>query len=507
MPDVIVAQRMWQRRDNAANWASKNPVLEGGELGIEYSPDPSLPHKMKIGDGSTPWNSLPYFAGSTSGGGGGGVPLPPGTTLVAQLDFNEVDFPGYDGKGRYWTPTGDVTVVNTDPAYGGLNGHFYANGVLEYDDPSFALNNDPACLEMFIRMVDHPYAGYSRTIAQFGSESDSNNGLGWEVTNWGDTDVYNVFRSGYSNLQGYGPNLAGATYPLNWAHLCLMTTGDGVFWAYYNGVRGPNSLTINSAAKLKTLLRIGRAEHTWDHDDRVMLMGGFRYTKGTLLYNIAGGFTPPTSFNALDPAYVKDSPHDDKIYGRRNGEWVELLGVTAPDPVVYVTDSFDTDDLSSYTEYADSPANWSMTGGHLSMSSGGQSILTRNGISFLDGEVRAMVSSADDAGLALRLQDNSNYYLAVVADNSTSAGTPRVTIFKRISGSYTSIGSTAISFPRGTPKELVFSASGSTLSIKFDGATVLTVTDTAIGTAGKVGPRGHSTGSAANQFESFTWPT
>ena len=43
------------RRDVATAWASVNPVLLDGEMGIESDTD-----KFKIGDGTTPWNGLPY---------------------------------------------------------------------------------------------------------------------------------------------------------------------------------------------------------------------------------------------------------------------------------------------------------------------------------------------------------------------------------------------------------------------------------------------------------------
>lgn len=45
------------RRDTSANWASSNPVLAQGELGLETNTT-----KYKIGDGTTAWNSLPYGA-------------------------------------------------------------------------------------------------------------------------------------------------------------------------------------------------------------------------------------------------------------------------------------------------------------------------------------------------------------------------------------------------------------------------------------------------------------
>ena len=72
MADIVVAQRMWQRRDTPANWTSVNPILAAGEIGIEIDPavDPTeISAKAKVGDGATPWNSLPYF------GGAGGAPV------------------------------------------------------------------------------------------------------------------------------------------------------------------------------------------------------------------------------------------------------------------------------------------------------------------------------------------------------------------------------------------------------------------------------------------------
>lgn len=51
------------RRGTVAEWTSVNPVLLSGELGLETDTN-----KKKIGDGSTPWNSLPYeYTGATGG--------------------------------------------------------------------------------------------------------------------------------------------------------------------------------------------------------------------------------------------------------------------------------------------------------------------------------------------------------------------------------------------------------------------------------------------------------
>lgn len=51
--------------DTAANFASNNPILANGEIGIE-SDSLSTSPKFKIGDGSTSWNSLPYANSGSS---------------------------------------------------------------------------------------------------------------------------------------------------------------------------------------------------------------------------------------------------------------------------------------------------------------------------------------------------------------------------------------------------------------------------------------------------------
>ena len=48
------------KRGTAARWAEVNPILEQGEPGFVY--DQNL---LKIGDGVTPWNDLPYIQGQT----------------------------------------------------------------------------------------------------------------------------------------------------------------------------------------------------------------------------------------------------------------------------------------------------------------------------------------------------------------------------------------------------------------------------------------------------------
>lgn len=52
-----MATRMQQRRGTAAEWTSANPILAAGEIGFETDTA-----KFKMGDGSSDWASLNYFA-------------------------------------------------------------------------------------------------------------------------------------------------------------------------------------------------------------------------------------------------------------------------------------------------------------------------------------------------------------------------------------------------------------------------------------------------------------
>lgn len=48
------------KRGTAARWAEVNPILEQGEPGFVYDTN-----QLKIGDGKTPWNNLPYIQGES----------------------------------------------------------------------------------------------------------------------------------------------------------------------------------------------------------------------------------------------------------------------------------------------------------------------------------------------------------------------------------------------------------------------------------------------------------
>ena len=61
-------ERVQLRRDSAAAWASNNPILASGEMGIELQVVNTDPVKIKVGNGIHNWNTLPYQPTGSSGG-------------------------------------------------------------------------------------------------------------------------------------------------------------------------------------------------------------------------------------------------------------------------------------------------------------------------------------------------------------------------------------------------------------------------------------------------------
>jgi hypothetical protein len=53
--------KIQMRRGASTAWSTNNPVLSFGEIGIEDIGTGPVGYKMKIGDGTTAWNVLPYY--------------------------------------------------------------------------------------------------------------------------------------------------------------------------------------------------------------------------------------------------------------------------------------------------------------------------------------------------------------------------------------------------------------------------------------------------------------
>lgn len=51
-----VVEHLQLKHNTASNWSTTNPTLKNGEIGLEMDTK-----KFKVGDGTTAWNSLPYW--------------------------------------------------------------------------------------------------------------------------------------------------------------------------------------------------------------------------------------------------------------------------------------------------------------------------------------------------------------------------------------------------------------------------------------------------------------
>lgn len=92
MPNNTINAIIKLRNDSAANWTTNNPVLQQGEVGISFDPNPTANTyevNFKIGDGTTAWNSLAYMIPDPQT-----LPVPDGTSIVE--DNNTWSIAGYD---------------------------------------------------------------------------------------------------------------------------------------------------------------------------------------------------------------------------------------------------------------------------------------------------------------------------------------------------------------------------------------------------------------------------
>lgn len=137
-----------------------------------------------------------------------------------------------------------------------------------------------------------------------------------------------------------------------------------------------------------------------------------------------------------------------------------------------------------------SPGTWTWdTANNRLIGSGGvNAVLRYDGFNRKDMFVEADFNWSDGGGLFVRWVDANHLYYLVVNDASTSSAQNTLKLFKRISGVSTQLGTTqAINFTRGTYRHIKLDIQGTALTVFFDGAQILSVTDSAISSAGKAG--------------------
>ena len=181
---------------------------------------------------------------------------------------------------------------------------------------------------------------------------------------------------------------------------------------------------------------------------------------------------------------------------------------TPPPPDPSWNDDFTSDTLSQYTLTYDAGApTASISGGELSINTSAiteQAVLTYNDALIQNGYIEALIASAADSGLVFRFQDNANYYLLAISDDS-GLGSPNLRIWKKVTGSWIALGSGVnMDWSRGSDRLIRLGATGSTIEVAIDEVSVFTWEDSSIPGFGKVGMRS-SSGQPHDKFKAVRW--
>lgn len=172
-------------------------------------------------------------------------------------------------------------------------------------------------------------------------------------------------------------------------------------------------------------------------------------------------------------------------------------------PLFVYQDKFDTDSLAQYTQHGDTGAAWSIASGELTATGGSQALLIYNDYSSANASIECDINHAYNGGLILRFQDNNNYYLCTISDDSGSSPTLNNRLWKRVAGTFTLVNTGADStFTRGTAHTVRFTITGTLLTVHFDGVEKISVTDSSISSAGKTGMR-NETAAQSSIYQEF----
>ena len=98
MAERPINARQRQKYDTSTNWATNNPILLAGEIGVE-----SDTNKIKVGDGITNWNDLSYINGSSDGN----------IILLAGTEDNPINLYADTKVGQIYSLQGYLRITDT----------------------------------------------------------------------------------------------------------------------------------------------------------------------------------------------------------------------------------------------------------------------------------------------------------------------------------------------------------------------------------------------------------
>lgn len=167
------------------------------------------------------------------------------------------------------------------------------------------------------------------------------------------------------------------------------------------------------------------------------------------------------------------------------------------------TERFEFNHSAEWLSYADTAAtwDWQTSDAQLVATGGSQSVLIRDELTYADCELEVTTTHQHDGGLVARFQNNSNYYLLAIRDDSGSSASANLQLYKRVNGTLTSITSVDLTFIRDTEHTVRLKVEGNRFRAFFDGVLKLDVTDSAISAAGGVGVRSNG---STQKFKRFS---
>lgn len=131
-----MAQTIQLRRDNESNWTGVNPVLAQGELGVDLDS-----FNIKIGNGVSSWNELPYsMGGEIYAGTSFSTVSTDGAVMTGSVDSNGISLgipnwlttaEGGGGAGSWTEATTDGASIAISTATD-VNTIFYGNFLTTY---------------------------------------------------------------------------------------------------------------------------------------------------------------------------------------------------------------------------------------------------------------------------------------------------------------------------------------------------------------------------------------
>ena len=212
-----MANKIQVRRDTTANWTSSNPTLSQGEIGYELNTG-----KIKIGTGTTAWNSLTYLTIATS-------------SVTGTLTFPDatVQSTAWPGTLAYSSLTGLPTLatVATSGSYNDLSNKPNIAGTY-----SFNVAADDSSLKTINSNETVKFIGAGGITTASDAEGNITiTGAASATINWGDILNKNGASGPYSIALGQNANVGTNGVSLGQGTGYTSQSSNAVAIGYYSG--------------------------------------------------------------------------------------------------------------------------------------------------------------------------------------------------------------------------------------------------------------------------------